>query len=208
MIEKKTNQTLALKTMSKGRVYLCYSIGLVIQEIQILTYLKHPFIMNIHYAFQDFHYLYLVTDYSPGGDLDSIISRHYNFTEKYTKFLISCILLGLEYIHSKGILHKDIKPSNLLFDKDGYLKLGDFSISEVYRVDNNRETAGTMVFQAPEVICRQNHGPAVDYYAVGVILYEILIRRTPYPYNNTYEEQIIDMITRPTFVNYTEALSR
>jgi serine/threonine protein kinase len=88
------------------------------------------------------------------------------------EFFAACIVLGLEYIHTQGILHRDIKPENLVFEENGYLRITDFGIARKWSPDNAKETSGTPGYMAPEVMCRQNHGIEVDYFALGVICYE------------------------------------
>lgn len=94
------------------------------------------------------------------------------FREKETRFVVACIVLALEYIHSKGYLHRDIKPENLVFDQNGYLHVTDFGISKKARANNKIDTSGTPGYMAPEVMCRQNHNTSVDFFALGVIAYE------------------------------------
>ncbi len=90
------------------------------------------------------------------------------------------MITGLEYLHFNGILHRDIKPENLVLDSRGYLRLTDFVVAERWRKDNAADTSGTPGYMAPEVMCRHNHGIAVDYYALGVMLYEFMTGRRPY----------------------------
>jgi len=78
-------------------------------------------------------------------------------------------------LHSNGILHRDIKPENLVFDSKGYVRITDLGIARVWKEDNANETSGTPGYMAPEVMCKQNHGVAVDYYAVGVLTYELMM---------------------------------
>jgi serine/threonine protein kinase len=118
-----------------------------------------------------------VMDLLTGGDLRYHIARHRKFTEEQTKFFIGCIIVSLEYIHGKSILHRDIKPENLVFDDKGYLRVTDFGIARIWNPENSKETSGTPGYMAPEVMCRQNHGVAVDYFAVGIIGYECMMGR-------------------------------
>lgn len=99
--------------------------------------------------------------------------------------MVACIISSLSYIHTKGIIHRDVKPENLIFDENGYLHLTDFGIARVWNPVNGHETSGTPGYMgiimnrtnylAPEVLCRNNHGVAADYYAVGVIAYECMM---------------------------------
>jgi serine/threonine protein kinase len=140
----------------------------------------YRFIVNMHYAFQDRENLFLVMDLLLGGDLRYHIARQRRFTEQQTKFFIACLIQALETVHGCGIIHRDIKPENLVFESDGYLRLTDFGIARYWSPDNASETSGTPGYMAPEVMCRQNHGVAADYFAVGVIAFECMNGRRPY----------------------------
>jgi protein kinase A len=100
--------------------------------------------------------------------------------ETDAKFLIACIVAGLEYMHSNGVLHRDIKPETLLMGEDGYIRITDMGISKMWAPDNANDTSGTPGYMAPEIMCRQNHGVAVDFYALGIIAYELMIGKRPY----------------------------
>jgi protein kinase A len=177
---RRNKQLYAMKEMEKLRIVSKRSVHSVINERKILESLKHPFIVNMQYAFQDRENLYLVMDLMSGGDLRYHINKHKFFLELQAKFFCACIISGLEYIHSNGIIHRDIKPENLVIDNKGYLKITDFGIARVWCSENSKDTSGTPGYMAPEVMCRQNHGIAVDYFALGVILFELMLRRRPY----------------------------
>lgn len=108
----------------------------------------------MHFAFQDRENLYLVIDIMQGGDLRFHFAKHRKFTEEQTKFFIACMLLSLEFLHSKSILHRDIKPENLVFDEEGYMRITDLGIARVWNPDNAKDTSGTPGYMAPEVMCR------------------------------------------------------
>ena len=177
---KKSKDSFAMKEMSKARILSKKSVNSVINERKLLSYLKHPFIVNMQYAFQDRENLYLVMDLMPGGDFRYHLSRHKDFTELEIRFLICCIILGLEFLHTNGVIHRDIKPENLVFDSKGYLTITDFGIARLWTPENAKDTSGTPGYMAPEVMCRQNHGVAVDYFALGIILYESMFGVRPY----------------------------
>ena len=99
------------------------------------------------------------------------------------EFIIACIVLGLEYIHSKSIIHRDIKPENLIFDDKGYVRITDFGISKFFSTKNSHETSGTPGYMSPEVMRGQNHTAAVDFFALGVIGYEFMLGRVS---NNSF----------------------
>lgn len=178
--DKKYKIEFALKEIQKVKVIDKKSENSIKREKELLQILKHPFIVNMHCAFQDFENLYLVMDLLTGGDLRYHISRKKKFNETISKFFIGCILLGLRYIHSKNIIHRDIKPENLVLDDSGYVHITDFGIAK-YKVKNNsNETSGTPGYMSPEVLRGQNHSFSVDFFAVGVIAYEFMFGRRPY----------------------------
>jgi serum/glucocorticoid-regulated kinase 2 len=184
---KKTNKHYALKQMSKVKIIDKKSIKSINSERELLSQLYSPFIVNMHYAFQDKEYLYLVMDLLPGGDLRYHISIHKKFSEEQTRFFICGIILSLEYIHSNGIIHRDIKPENLVLDEKGYIRLTDFGIAKKNLEDNSSETSGTPGYMSPEVINSKNHSFPADYFALGVIGYEFMKGNRPYKGKNRKE---------------------
>ncbi len=180
--------------MSKAKIIDKKSEKSIKYERDLLSKLKHPFIVNMYYSFQDYDNLYLVMDMLTGGDLRYHIFRHKKFSEEQTSklllynllgFFIACILLGLEYIHENNILHRDIKPENLVLDERGYVRITDFGIAKLHQKENSSETSGTPGYMSPEVMCAQNHSQLVDYFAIGVIGYEFLSGRVSFLLNNT-----------------------
>ena len=117
--------------MDKLRVITKRSVHSVMNERKILESLKHPFIVNMLYAFQDRENLYLIMDLMNGGDLRYHLNKNKGFLETQAKFFAACIITGLEYIHSIGVLHRDIKPENLVLDCKGYLRITDFGIARI-----------------------------------------------------------------------------
>ena len=152
----------------------------ILIELSLLSRIHHPFIVNIHFAFQDSDYLYLISDYFPQGDLRYQLIHNKIYREIQVKFIISNILLSLDYIHSNNIIHRDIKPENLLIDKKGYLAITDFGIARFIKKENYEEKSGTPGYMAPEVLFEKNHGFEVDFYALGVIGYELIFGKRPY----------------------------
>ena len=154
-----------------------------------MCHLSHPLIINLHYSFQDYDNLYFVLDLLTGGDLRYQLGRHPRrfYNETQTKFFIACIVESLIYIHSKNIIHRDIKPENLVFDEKGYLHVTDFGIAKFSDNRNLNETSGTPGYMAPEVMRGLNHTGSVDYFAVGVITYELMLGKRPYIGKNRRE---------------------
>ena len=126
---KETKNSYALKVMSKLKIIDKKSIKSIKSELELLSNMNSPYIVNIHFAFQDKENLYLVMDFLSGGDLRFHISRHKKFSEEQTRFFICGLILALEYIHSNNIIHRDIKPENLVLEKNGYLRVTDFGVA-------------------------------------------------------------------------------
>ena len=189
--------------MSKAKIIDKKSVDSILGEKNLLSELHHPFIVNMIYSFQDHEYLYLVMDLLPGGNLRYHLSIKNRFNEKQIKFLIGCIMIGLKYIHGQNILHRDIKPENLVFDNNGYLRITDFGIAKHYVVNNRKDTSGTIGYLAPEVLCNVNHNFSIDYYAVGIITYELMYGHRPYLGKTKHEvKQLI--LTRQAEIDYED----
>lgn len=166
--------------MEKLRIIKKNSTKSVINENKILRLLNHPLIISMKYAFQNKNNLYLIMPNKSGGDLRYHIIKNRFFTETQIKFFAACLITALDYTHKKNILHRDIKPENLVIGEKGYLFLTDFGIAKFWRPDNYRDTSGTPGYMAPEVMARKNHSYGVDFYALGVIIYECVMGKRPY----------------------------
>jgi len=184
---KKTKIKYALKEMSKLKIIDKKSEKSINSEREFLSKLNHPFIVNMHYAFQDKDNLYLVMDLLNGGDLRFHISRYRKFSEEQTRFFIANIIYALEYIHENNVIHRDIKPENLVLDENGYVRITDFGIAKENMPDNSSETSGTPGYMAPEVMKSKNHSFPVDFFAIGVIGYEFMTGSRPYCGKNRKE---------------------
>ena len=179
-----------MKEMSKTKIIDKHSEHLILTERKLLSKIKHPFIVNIHYSFQDKDNLYLIIDFLQGGDLRYHLCKEKQFTEEQTKFIIANIILGLEYIHFNRIIHRDIKPENIVMDSKGYVKITDFGIAKL--LPNNiqsfsNDSSGTPGYMAPEALCNQNQSFVEDFFALGVICYEMITGNRPYQGKNRKE---------------------
>ena len=176
----KYNKIYAMKKMLKLEIIDKNSQKDILIELSILSRIHHPFICNIYFAFQDKEYLYLVSDFYSGGDFRYQLINCKTYTEPQIKFLVSNILLSLEYLHSNKVIHRDIKPENILINNYGYLALTDFGSARYYTVNNKKDTSGTPGYMAPEILFGQNHCYTCDYYSLGVIAFELLFGHRPY----------------------------
>ena len=173
--------------MSKLKIIDKKSIKSIKSELELLSKMNSPYIVNMHFAFQDKENLYLVMDFLSGGDLRFHISRHKKFSEEQTRFFICGLILALEYIHSNNIIHRDIKPENLVLEKNGYLRVTDFGVAMKNINNPHVETSGTPGYMAPEVLKALNHSFCADFFAVGVMGYEFMKGERPYNGKNRKE---------------------
>ncbi len=152
-------------------------------ERRVLGYVDHPFLMKLHYAFQTGRKLYLVLDYCPGGELFFHLSRFKRFPEGVVRFYSAELVLALQHLHNSGIIYRDIKPENILLDRDGHLKLGDFGLAKDginQATSGAQSVCGTPEYMAPEVISKAGHGTAVDWWGLGMLMYEMLTGLPPW----------------------------
>ena len=203
---KKTQTKYALKEMSKVKIIDRKSEKSIKNEKDFLSQLHHPFIVNMICSFQDYDNLYLVMDLLSGGDLRYHICHKKKFSESQTKFIIACVITGLQYIHSNNIIHRDIKPENLVLDSNGYVAITDFGVAKRNSKDNSNETSGTPGYMAPEVLCAQNHSFPVDFFAVGVMGFEFMNGYRPYLGRNRKEIKEA-VLSRQAHIHRKDALN-
>ena len=177
---KKNGKLFAMKEMSKARIIDRKSVKSIIFEREILSKLNHPFIINLHFSFQDSDKLYLIVDLVKGKDLRHHLNSLKQMTEEQTKFVTGCVILGLEYLHYNQIAHRDIKPENIIFDENGYAKITDFGLSSIISKITTKESPGTFSYMAPEVLFKQPTNLSMDYYSLGIIVYELMKGIRPY----------------------------
>jgi len=144
--------------------------------------LEHPFLTKLHFAFQDERNLYFVMDFINGGELFHHLRREKKFSEDRTRFYTCEIISAITYLHDRGIVYRDLKPENVLLGRDGHVVVTDFGLAKEGLHDNARtETrAGTPEYLAPEVIKGEKYTKSVDWWAVGILVYEMLTGSPPF----------------------------
>uniref|UniRef100_A0A7S2VMD4 Protein kinase domain-containing protein n=1 Tax=Zooxanthella nutricula TaxID=1333877 RepID=A0A7S2VMD4_9DINO len=191
-LHKPTNQMRAVKVISKARLFQQEQrLQRVITEKRILSRLRHPFVVSLHWAFQTSTHLFLVLDFCGGGELFFHMLQKQRFEERDAMFYFCQILLGVEYLHSQQVLYRDLKPENCLLDDDGNIRLTDFGLSKENLTRSSLFTSfvGTAGYLSPEMVARQGHGFPLDYYCLGCLLYCLLTGSLPH-YEGDYKEMI------------------
>ncbi|PHH60212.1 hypothetical protein CDD81_1954 [Ophiocordyceps australis] len=195
----------ALKILRKAEVVRLKQVDHVRHERSVLAALAgHPFITTLRASFSDAHALYMLLDFVPGGELFTYLRRLGRFDEHIARFYAAEIVLVLDYLHGPqagGVAYRDLKPENLLLDKDGHIRLVDFGFAKRLGGDGPVETytlCGTPEYLAPEVIQNKGHSTAVDWWALGVLVYEFLTGYPPFWHQNPIEiyKQIIEKPVR------------
>ncbi|EKX33409.1 hypothetical protein GUITHDRAFT_160289 [Guillardia theta CCMP2712] len=175
----------AMKILSKGEVLRLKQWEHVQSEKEILQKIQHPFIVQLHGKFHDSKNLYLVLELALGGELFWHLRNCARFPNETARFYASQIALALEYLHSKNIIYRDLKPENLLLDEQGYIKLTDFGLAKEI-TDRTWTLCGTPEYLAPEVIKSKGHGKAVDWWTFGILIFEMLAGYPPFYADNTF----------------------
>uniref|UniRef100_A0A5K3F749 Non-specific serine/threonine protein kinase n=1 Tax=Mesocestoides corti TaxID=53468 RepID=A0A5K3F749_MESCO len=194
---RKTKKYYALKTLKKAEILFRNEIDSLTSEkriFQTITEARHPFLVNLVACFQSPEHVVFVMDYAPGGDLMLHIQESV-FSEYRAAFYAGCVVLGLEFLHSKQIIYRDLKLDNLLMDTEGYVKLADFGLCKegMGPEDKTSTFCGTPEFLAPEVLTEPSYTRAVDWWGLGVLIYEMLVGECPFPGNS--EDEIFESIT-------------
>jgi serine/threonine protein kinase len=169
----------AMKIMRKVDVVRYKQEKHVMNERWLLAKLNFPFIIRLYAAFQDSKNLYLLLEYAIGGELYSYLRRAGRFSLSTTKFYAAEIMMAIEYLHNMDIAYRDLKPENLLLDGRGHIKLSDFGFAKLVP-DRTWTLCGTPEYLAPEIIANRGHGKGVDWWALGVLIYEMLAGYPPF----------------------------
>uniref|UniRef100_A0A4W5LZV1 Protein kinase N3 n=1 Tax=Hucho hucho TaxID=62062 RepID=A0A4W5LZV1_9TELE len=205
---KRSGKLYAIKALKKGDVVTRDEVDSLMCEKRIFETINsshHPFLVNLHGCFQTVDHVCFVMEYSPGGDLMTHIHTSI-FTERQAQFYASCVLLGLEFLHQNKIVYRDLKLDNLLMDADGYVRIADFGLCKegMSHGDRTSTFCGTPEFLAPEVLTDNNYTRCVDWWGLGVLIYEMLVGESPFPGDD--EEEVFDSIVNDE-VRYPRFLS-
>ncbi|XP_033193233.1 microtubule-associated serine/threonine (MAST) protein kinase dop isoform X1 [Bombus vancouverensis nearcticus] len=202
--EKTTRQRFAMKKINKNNLMLRNQVEQVFAERDIMSFTDNPFVVSMYCSFETKKHLCLVMEYVEGGDCANLLKNIGPLPPDMARFYFAETVLAVEYLHSYGIVHRDLKPDNLLITALGHIKLTDFGLSKMglmslatnlyegyidrdTRQFSDKQVFGTPEYIAPEVILRQGYGKPVDWWSMGIILYEFLIGCVPF-FGDTPEE--------------------
>jgi len=198
----------AIKALKKSDIISRDEVsGLMAEKriLQVATLVHHPFLVNLYSCFQTESHVCFVLEYACGGDLMLHIHNDI-FTEPRAVFYAACVVLGLQYLHDNKIIYRDLKLDNLLLDKDGFVKIADFGLSRegIGYGDTTGTFCGTPEFLAPEVLTQTLYTRAVDWWGLGVLIFEMLVGESPF--SGDSEEEVFDSIVNHE-VTYPRFLS-
>ena len=194
---KGTKQTYALKCMRKKQLIALKQVEHVVNEKRLLAVCDHPFLINLVAAFQDAVEIYMVLELALGGELFSLLRDKIRFDEPMARFYAANVVSAFMHLHDKSIAYRDLKPENLLLDKTGYLKICDFGFAKQVE-DRTFTLCGTPEYLAPEIISNVGHTVAVDWWAVGILIFEMLTGDPPFVHDDPM--QLYQMILRGNFM--------
>ncbi|XP_063152546.1 serine/threonine-protein kinase 32A [Candoia aspera] len=207
-----TKKMYAMKYMNKQKCVERNEVRNVFKELQIMQGLEHPFLVNLWYSFQDEEDMFMVVDLLLGGDLRYHLQQNVRFEEDTVKLFICELALALDYLQSRNIIHRDIKPDNILMDEQGHVHVTDFNIATVLNKDMQvTSIAGTKPYMAPEMFSSTKpigYSYAVDWWSLGITAYELLRGRRPYHIRSSNTANEIAHVYKTATIMYPAAWSK
>ncbi|XP_077503746.1 serine/threonine-protein kinase N isoform X3 [Amblyomma americanum] len=205
---KTSGQYFAIKALKKGDIVARDELESLMAEkriFEVANSVQHPFLVNLFACFQTTNHVCFVMEYACGGDLMMHIHTDI-FPEPRAAFYAACVVLGLQFLHENRIIYRDLKLDNLLLDAEGYVKLADFGLCKegMGYGDRTGTFCGTPEFLAPEVLTETSYTRAVDWWGLGVLVFEMLVGESPFPGDD--EEEVFDSIVHDE-VRYPRFLS-
>ena len=179
LVKDSTGKTYALKGISKVQVIHLGQQEHVMSEKNVMVALRHPFLIRLYSTYKDANAIFFLLEPCLGGELFTILRSRQSFNEQTAQFYAACVVSAFEYMHSKNIVYRDLKPENLLLDDKGYIKITDFGFAKVV-TDRTFTLCGTPDYLAPEVVSGQGHGKGVDWWCLGILIFEMLASYPPF----------------------------
>ncbi|EPB90764.1 AGC/PKA protein kinase [Mucor circinelloides 1006PhL] len=191
----------AIKVLRKSDIVKLKQVEHTKNERAILSTVKYTFIVNLWGTFQDDANLYMVMDYVPGGELFSFMRKSIRLQEDVAKFYAAEVLLTIAYLHTQDVIYRDLKPENILLDSEGHIKITDFGFAKVVP-DITWTLCGTPDYLAPEIIQSKGYGKPVDYWALGVLIFEMLSGVAPFYDDNQFKLYEKIVACNPVYPKY------
>jgi serum/glucocorticoid-regulated kinase 2 len=185
VVEKSSGQVFAMKSLSKAYLKRKEMLKYAVSEIKIMRKLVYPFVLNLKTAFENSTNLYMILEFCDGGDLEVLLEKS-RIPIGVAKLIICEIVLGLEFIHSKDVIYRDLKPSNILIDSSGHIRLADFGLATNYEQSMYivSTLVGSPAYIAPEIVASEKFNKMADVYSLGVVVHEILTGKLPFDHQN------------------------
>lgn len=178
---KKDGNFYAVKFMKKHEIIKLKQVDHINGERNLMSQITFPFIVNMIGSFRDERFVFIVMECITGGELFTHLRRARKFSDEQSKFYGAQTAAAFEHIHSKNIVHRDLKPENILLTPDGYSKLTDFGFAKVIEPGARTYTlCGTPEYIAPEVLLNKGHGKPVDWWTLGILIYEMIVGQPPF----------------------------
>ena len=196
--KKDTGHLYAMKVLKKEMLEQRNQITNTKTEREIMGGVDHPFIVQLRFAFQTADKLYMLMDFINGGELFFHLRRAQRFTEEKTRFYAAEVLVALNYLHSLGVVYRDLKPENVLIDSEGHIKLTDFGLSKKFFPSEHKAFSfcGTPEYLCPEILKGTGHDKAADYWSLGILVYEMLAGQPPFCSKNK-DQMYKDILQNP-----------
>lgn len=181
VIKKDTGELLALKSVYKNKLSKSHKYSNIMSERNIMACCHNQFIASLKYAFQDERKCYLALEYAAGGELYNLLKKVGHLTWDQCKLYIAEIAIALDYIHSIGVIYRDLKLENIVLDEEGHVKLTDFGLSKMIKDKGNTNSiCGTELYLSPEMVSKSDYGFEIDWWSLGIITYEVLFGSHPF----------------------------
>jgi len=203
VVNQKTNESHALKAIRKAQILELGRHSSILSEKQVMMSLDNPFLVNLLNTYKDKYRLYFLIEACLGGELFTILRKKQSFDERTAKFYSGCVIEAFDYMHSRETIYRDLKPENLVLTVNGYLKVTDFGFAKVV-IDTTYTLCGTPDYLAPEIVSGQGHGRGVDWWTLGILIYEMLASFPPF-YDkdqlSTYRRIINGKVRFPKYIS-------
>ncbi|CAI5980807.1 unnamed protein product [Closterium sp. NIES-64] len=177
-----SGQVFAMKVLDKAAVMRRQQLQHTLTERHVLQEVRHPFLVPLRWALQSETRLFLILDFMPGGELFFHLKRERRFKDDRARLYAAELLLALGHLHSLGVIYRDLKPENILLDAQGHVRIADFGLAKEHIADNSSASTfcGTPEYLAPEVLRGKGHGRAVDWWSLGILLFEMVVGVPPF----------------------------